>query len=425
MTGTPTATPTNGDAATSTATPTSSPTPAAGDIGPTPQPEAPQCSDGVDNDSDGDVDGADPGCGSPNDTSETDEADGPLAVMLEGIYDNQDGSYTAYLSYLNTTDGPLVVPVSNGPITKNIFAPGVPSRGQPTTFLPGVHIGEFYFTFKGEPVTWTVKGQGGEEFRIPISAKSPKLPFVSPLAECINLGARGQLVAVFGYSNPNDFDIHIPVGILNRFVPGKPVRAQPSEFFSGLNRGALSVPFRSAIEWKLPGSSSKVSPLSEVCSCPTSSNAITKNRVLKTSEELGSLVFEAAERLEAVSHARLRGASPRAREKLRQRVARAKEKAAAAMLFVRDQVSKFPVTTKSCPDVPPGCKRVDDGPTIRKLRDHYHETLSLLKRINSRVRFVQGEDAPSYKRSMKRGEALAKEGLENLRKVPRFRIVCK
>jgi len=384
-----------------------------------------QCSDGADNDGDGDIDVEDSGCDNPQDTSEVDDQEAPLTVTVEGIYDNQDGTYMAYFSYLNSTDGPLEAPAGAGPITKNFFSPGPHSRGQPTTFLKGAHTGEFHFIFKGEPLTWTVKVQGGEEIQVPIGGRSPKLPYVKPIAECIELDKGGELRAVFGYSNPNDFDIHIAVGLLNKFVPGKADRSQPQEFFAGLNRGALSLPFGSALEWKLPGASSSVSPQSEVCKCPTSSNTVTKDRVLKSSEELGMLVYEAAERLEAVSKKRLRDANPARRERIRVSVERAKRRAAESVMTVRVQVSKVPVTSKSCPDVPPGCKRVDDGPLIRKLQGHYYETLAALQRLNNRAKFLEGEDAPSYKRSMKRGEELAKEGLEDLRKVPRFRIVCK
>jgi hypothetical protein len=65
----------------------------AGDQGPdpdpTPTPENPQCSDGVDNDGDGQIDSADPGCSSPNDDSEGGGGETPRCQ--DGVDNDGDG----------------------------------------------------------------------------------------------------------------------------------------------------------------------------------------------------------------------------------------------------------------------------------------------------------------------------------------------
>ncbi|HRF95628.1 MAG TPA: hypothetical protein PLZ51_10550, partial [Aggregatilineales bacterium] len=42
----------------------------------------------------------------------------------------------------------------------NFFAPGLPSRGQPTTFLAGIYEDVFSVVFDGNPLTWFLQYNG-------------------------------------------------------------------------------------------------------------------------------------------------------------------------------------------------------------------------------------------------------------------------
>jgi hypothetical protein len=69
------------------------------------------CQDGIDNDEDGLVDRIDPGCSNNQDNSEGDEP-ALLEIGVECVFDNQDGSFTAYFGYENLTSSETQV-VSN------------------------------------------------------------------------------------------------------------------------------------------------------------------------------------------------------------------------------------------------------------------------------------------------------------------------
>ena len=64
-----------------------------------------------------------------------------------------------------------------------------------------------------------------------------------------------------GYTNPNEFDIYIPVGLNNSFNPGQADRAQPNRFLSGLNRGAFYVAVEEGFAWRLSGKSVTIKKL--------------------------------------------------------------------------------------------------------------------------------------------------------------------
>ena len=193
-------------------------------------------------------------------------------VLLEGIYDNNNGTFTAYFSYINTTLEALTAPIGDGPSGRNFFSPGAAGRGQPTRFLPGEHRGEYRLDFDGAPLEWVIQVVGFEEIRIAFSSSSKKLPVVTPIVDCINESESGGFSSVWGYDNPNEFEISIPVGSLNAFTPGNVDRGQPTSFLAGLNKGAFAVKFDTALQWTLPGASSAVSPQSTVCFSPSTDN---------------------------------------------------------------------------------------------------------------------------------------------------------
>src|SRR5712691_9031478 len=66
---------------------------------------------------------------------------------------NHSGSFDASFGYQNDNAVAVNVPIGN----ENFFAPGLPNRGQPTTFQPGVHQSAFTITgiANGTTLTWT------------------------------------------------------------------------------------------------------------------------------------------------------------------------------------------------------------------------------------------------------------------------------
>lgn len=382
-----------------------------------------ECDDLTDNDNDGLVDTLDPECQAPGAIRESNLS--AFSVTLEGIYDNKNGSFSAYFSYRNDTGRTLVAPIGDTSTVRNFFSPGSLSRGQPTQFFPGHQRSIYRLEFDGSPLVWTVKVPGFEEIRVPVSAESPKLSPIKPFAECIYKSEKGGLVSVWGYENPNDVDISIPLGPLNTFLPGEGNRGQPARFLAGLNRGAFAVRIAEPLEWRLAGASSLAAPTVNLCSCPTTNNRKPKQQITKLSLELGALVFEAADQIERATMKRLSATDVEGKRRLRAGVQRAKKRSAEASLSAQDFVSSLPADSRSCADAPPGCSRVDDGPTLEKLRKYTYDTLALIRRMNARSDFIESGATKRGKEIVRRATAAAKRGLAEINKVPRFRTVCK
>jgi hypothetical protein len=75
-----------------------------------------------------------------------------LTPVVECIWDNGNGTSTVSWGYLNASTHNLFIEVGG----KNKFNPGADNQGQPTTFLPGVHVNEFATTVTGTNLTWTL-----------------------------------------------------------------------------------------------------------------------------------------------------------------------------------------------------------------------------------------------------------------------------
>ena len=92
---------------------------------------------------------------------------------------------------------------------------------------------------------------------------------VSPVLECVVFNDSGLDVAVWGYSNPTDDPVTIPVGGQNGFTPEPQRRGQPTVFEPGRFVGVFQTPFEPAsttLVWNLSGRTATASSSSERCS---------------------------------------------------------------------------------------------------------------------------------------------------------------
>jgi MYXO-CTERM domain-containing protein len=85
-----------------------------------------------------------------------DSGNGPVRPMLECVAVNGDGSYTAVFGTYNPSTKARTEPVGAG----NLFQPGDPDRGQPTTFAPDRTVASFSTTFSSPELTWVLNGRG-------------------------------------------------------------------------------------------------------------------------------------------------------------------------------------------------------------------------------------------------------------------------
>lgn len=87
-----------------------------------------------------------------------------IRPVVDCVQPNQDGSYTAKWGY--ESDNASCCPAYELPIRTegvpedpraNFFTPAPIDRGQPSTFLPGVHHEVFTTTWDGSPLSWTLR----------------------------------------------------------------------------------------------------------------------------------------------------------------------------------------------------------------------------------------------------------------------------
>jgi len=100
----------------------------------------------------------------------------PQAVkpVLEYVYNNPDGTYTALYGYQNDNATVVSIPVGSG----NKFTPLTQSRGQPTTFQPGRQVGVFTVVFSSGNQVWTLDSR--------TSTASPNMRPVATLTAPVN-----------------------------------------------------------------------------------------------------------------------------------------------------------------------------------------------------------------------------------------------
>lgn len=349
---------------------------------------------------------------------------GPLSVKLEGIYDNFDGSYTAYLSYKNSSPSTIEIPIGDSGSEKNILLPSQEGRGQPTSFKKGSHTGAIRITFKGERVTWALKTRNDPAVQIQFSTQSPRLSPVLPVVDCITTSASGGVQAIMGYNNPNDFEIRIPVGTENAFAPGEPDRTQPDIFFYGLNRGAFSVNASPPVAWRLSGTTANISPSGPSCDCPVSDNSRSKKQILSATTALGLLVFESATTLEETAKVKPLKLSASDSKLLGDDIKRAKNRATRGMISLKAHLNAIPAESRSCPTVAVTCQRIDDGSSVLAIRRQLKSLGESLEKLAAWGSNGASTQTDANAQTRMKGAALAHEALEALGTIPRFRVKC-
>ena len=103
-------------------------------------------------------------------------------------------------------------------------------------------------------------------FNFTVIDSSTRLP-ISSVLECVRDNGGGNFDAIFGYDNPNAFEVNIPVGSENRFNPAPDDRGQPAYFHPGRTYGVITVSFTSGdtITWILDGGTATGGELGPAC----------------------------------------------------------------------------------------------------------------------------------------------------------------
>ena len=341
----------------------------------------------------------------------TTPANSPLVLQLDGVYNNGDGTYTAYISYSNASGNAVTIPLGNGQSgARNFVSPGSANRGQPTVFKAGSQRGAAQLTFGGESLTWTIATEGTAPVSVSFSASSLALAPLEPLAECVHPTDSGGFNAVMGYRNPNPIEIKVPIGASNKFTPGALDRAQPDTFIPGLVSGAFSVSTATALEWKLGGKTASIGSNTKTCECPTVGGAALKTMINTSAEQITDTANKAATLLQSVSKAD---------------AARAKKRAATSLAAAKSALNTMPASIRSCPAVPAGCSTIDEQASIDATTAHFNTTLKLVKRVVARTFYLRKKKVERKDPLITKAEQQSKVGLSEVAKIPRFRTSCK
>jgi hypothetical protein len=209
------------------------------------------------------------------------------------------------------------------------------------------------------------------------------------------------------------------------FQPGVKDRAQPNQFFAGLNKGVFTVAYEPNLQWLLPAKNVLVLPTAQNCTCPTTNNVTTKTEILELSKEFLATGFQAADLLQKETKSGLPKLSKTERARLRELMERAKGRSVRTFAQIQHTLtSSIQDTSINCPTPQIGCATVDDGPLLNSIRNRYYLALNSIRRIAARASFLESGQTLKYRALVTRGTALSKQALDALNKVQRFRTVC-
>jgi hypothetical protein len=398
-----------------------------------------QCQNGRDDDNDGLIDMQDPGCSSPQDNNESDDPV-RLSVSAECVFANPDGSKTAVFSYNNTSGGDLTIPCGSSGATQNQFVPAAAPSEELSLFKSGAVLGAVAVNFSGSSIEWRVRPQGGALAFASVGANTPACQKLVPSAVCQGFLADGTLRVRFGYSNPNLFDVNLPVGQSNSFSPGTAGRGQPTKFLKGLNPNGVEIRLNSPnelITWNLTGNTVSNTGL-PACQgeCDELPVGTVKTELNEIAIQLANLTKTAAAALKqaAVSDARTsQNSSDSAKKKKRLKqtaeddfidAERAAARADEQIRIANQLLLEIPDITVSCPNAPKTCKKLDRITTIEGLRALYAEARNAIKRIVARTNFRRAGRTVRNDPVVVKALNLEGKGSEQLAKLPRFAEEC-
>ncbi len=190
-----------------------------------------------------------------------------IEVSLGCVYELGNGAFRAYFGYSND-NGEVTIPVGDVGVSRNFFSPGTLGQGQVTQFLSGSQPGAFSVEFDGTDLTWNVEYQGKGLRSVTANSESPRCLPITPEAKCISINSIGQIVARFGYTNPNGFvsPLIIPVGPNNRFSPAPENRGQTTHFLNGMIASAFETALEpTSLAWTVDGVTATATLATEVC----------------------------------------------------------------------------------------------------------------------------------------------------------------
>jgi hypothetical protein len=169
---------------------------------------------------------------------------------VKAVYDNGDGTFTAYWGYQNQNE------VAVDSLESKLISGSIASKNQPmkNNFQSGSVDEAFTTIFKGIHVTWELTGPDGQK-RLVTATSSNVLKYTSLLPtvnKVINNGD-GTFTAVWGYHNQNSVVVDAKLSVFKGNVL-KNELVKKSDFKVGQQSNVFETTFKGAeLAWELKG----------------------------------------------------------------------------------------------------------------------------------------------------------------------------
>lgn len=170
---------------------------------------------------------------------------------VKAVYDNGNGTFTAYWGYQNQND------VTVDAIDSKFISGTVVTKAQPLKkgFLKGTKDEAFVTVFKGTHVTWELTGPDGAKRTVTAnSANALKYTALQPIVEKVVKNADGTFTVIWGYNNQNIIQVKAQQSVFFKGTILKNEVAKKEGFKPGLQTNVFETTFKGTeLSWQLKG----------------------------------------------------------------------------------------------------------------------------------------------------------------------------
>ncbi|WP_442599706.1 hypothetical protein [Neobacillus sp. D3-1R] len=175
---------------------------------------------------------------------------GTLTPIVKAVYDNGDGTFTAYFGYQNGS-GVTVDALESKFISGTVLNNGQPMKKD---FLSGTNQEAFSVVFKGTYLMWALAGPDGQtKYVVASSNNAPKYSALLPNVNKVVNNGDGTFTAIWGYQNLNGVTLSAKESTFKGTVL-KNESAMINDFKPGIQTNAFETTFKGAeFTWQVKG----------------------------------------------------------------------------------------------------------------------------------------------------------------------------
>lgn len=179
------------------------------------------------------------------------KAYGAVQPTVKAVYDNGNGTFTAYWGYQNQND------VTVNAMDSKFISGTVLNGAQPKKkgFLKGTNDQAFATVFKGTHVTWELTGPNGEKRTVTAnSVGALKYTALQPIVEKVVNNGNGTFTVIWGYNNQNNVEVKARQSVFFKGTILKTEAAKKDGFKPGLQSNVFETTFRGTeLSWEVKG----------------------------------------------------------------------------------------------------------------------------------------------------------------------------